>query len=95
MFELRKGENAFAKALAKIDGVTEVEHYCLVSNYGWTFKKRGYTFDVRFWENCYGAYIGEYQLFSCSAEFAKSGRKFEGTTQTADLAELLETIKRI
>lgn len=41
-------------------GATEIKQYYLVSNYGYTFNLNGQKYDVRFWANCYGAYVGRW-----------------------------------
>ena len=89
-FELREGENAFEEALAKVEGVSEVKGYTLCNNYGWTFKKNGQTFDVRFWANCYGVYIGTYQLHTPIGY-----PKVEGCTESRRVADLLPTIEAL
>ena len=49
-------------------GATEIEGYCLISNYGYTFKINGIKYDIRFWANCYGAYLGKWEIHSCTTD---------------------------
>lgn len=90
----KMSEREFEKALAKVDGVTDVYGYTLIANYGWTFQKSGYKFDVRFWANCYGTYIGDYDIHG-DKKFYQDGKKFQGETASRNLADILETIKAI
>lgn len=43
-------------------GAENIKSYCLINNYGYTFKINGVKYDIRFWENCYGAYIGKWSV---------------------------------
>lgn len=36
-------------------GAKNIEGYCLINNYGYTFEIDGKKYDARFWANCYGA----------------------------------------
>lgn len=44
-----------ASEIIKQYEVENIEGYCLVNNYGYTFAKDGRRYDARFWANCYGA----------------------------------------
>lgn len=48
--------------ILKKHGATDIERYCLISNFGSRFKLNGISYDARFWANCYGAYIGMWQI---------------------------------
>ena len=43
-------------------GATEIERYCLISNYGYRFKIDGIKYDIRFWANCYGAELNRWEI---------------------------------
>ena len=47
-------------------GAEEIKSYCLISNYGYRFLINGIKYDIRFWENCYGAYIGRWEIMPAS-----------------------------
>ena len=47
-------------------GAEEIKSYCLISNYGYIFYIKGIKYDIRFWENCYGAYIGRWEIMPAS-----------------------------
>lgn len=83
----------FKKEISKIKGVSEVESYTLISNYGVHFKKGGYTFDVRYWANCYGVALNYWGLMACE-KFYNDGRKIE-KKNADDLSEFLPTIKAL
>lgn len=89
-FEIRKGENAFEEALSKIEGVSDVVGYTLVNNYGWAFKKNGHKYDVRFWANCYGVYIGDYQLSAVD-----EAPEIKGVRSSREVCDLLPTIEAL
>lgn len=72
------------KTLESIEGVTNVEGYCLVSNDGYTFEKAGNRYDLRHWLNCYG----------CSVDYwTVSGNGFNKSADTFD--EAVEIIKSL
>ena len=50
--------------LESIEGVTNIKHYLLVNNEGYTFEYRGFKFDLRHWRNCYGVEMNNYSLMS-------------------------------
>ena len=88
------GEAAFEKALKQVEGVTDVKGYVLVNNTGWTFSKNGFRFDVRFWANCYGVYVGAYELMG-SSEFYAAGNKLPKGHSSTNLEEILSAIKAL
>ncbi len=45
-------------------GATNIEGYTLINNYGYTFQLGGRRFDARFWANCYGVALDEWQIDS-------------------------------
>jgi len=45
-------------------GCTDVKSYTLVNNYGYTFKYDGVDYDARFWANCYGVAVNEWEIHS-------------------------------
>ena len=47
-------------------GAEDISPYCLISNYGYTFRIGEGKFDIRFWANCYGYYIGKWQIHPCT-----------------------------
>lgn len=51
-------EYEVAELLQAIEGVTEIEPYCLINNYGCYFTKNKKRFDIRRWLNCYGVDAG-------------------------------------
>lgn len=65
--------------LSLINGVSEVEYYTLINNYGATFKKNGKKYDLRRWANCYGVDCG-WGVFGYSGD---------------DYNEAIEAIKKI
>ena len=48
--------------LIKSYGATNIEGYCLVNNYGYTFDLDGGHYDARYWANCYGCALDEWQI---------------------------------
>ena len=52
--------------LVSIEGVTNIKHYLLVNNEGYTFEYRGFKFDLRHWRNCYGVAMNNYSLMNNS-----------------------------
>ncbi len=72
----------------KKNGATEIEGYSLVSNYGYTFKLNGRKYDARFWANCYGAYLGKWNIHGCEPY-----KSVSGSNSTPPDAELIEKIK--
>ena len=53
--------------LKSIKGISNVNSYTLVNNWGWTFEKNGKHYDLRRWVNCYGVDLG-WQVFGTKAE---------------------------
>lgn len=49
-------------------GAKDIEGYTLINNYGYTFTIDRIPFDVRFWANCYGCYIGKWQVSAKTRE---------------------------
>lgn len=53
-----------AKEVLERLGATEIEGYCLISNYGYTFAYKGKRYDARYWANCYGAALNVWKIHS-------------------------------
>ena len=76
--------------LLAIEGVTDVNSYMLVSNYGYTFKKNGHKYDIRYWANCYGCQLDEWRIRKCDNDDTTIIPKHDGTFESA-----LEAIKQM
>lgn len=50
------------KMMLEAAGCKEVELYCLVENYGYTFVKGNTKYDLRRWVNCYGEAVDYWEL---------------------------------
>ena len=53
-----------ALEVLKRNGATNIEGYCLINNYGYTFELDGKRYDARFWANCYGAALNVWRIHS-------------------------------
>ena len=45
-------------------GATNIEGYCLINNYGYTFELDGKRYDARYWANCYGVALNVWRVDS-------------------------------
>ena len=52
------------KAMLESKNVTNIKHYTLVNNSGYTFEYKGVKFDLRHWRNCYGVEMNCYSLMN-------------------------------
>ena len=58
-------------------GCTDISGYSLCSNYGCTFTKGGVKYDLRYWENCYGAYGGGWSVHGNGKSSPSFGDDFD------------------
>lgn len=82
----------FKEKIRRVKGVSEVKEYSLVSNYGVTFKKGGYSFDIRYWANCYGVALNYWSIMP-SKEFAADGKNVNGPKTAHDLSEFVPVVE--
>ena len=73
MFSFNKEE------LLKSIGCEDVKSYMLVNNYGYTFVKSGFKFDLRHWLNCYGADV-DYWLLDGYNQVTKQYASLDGSS---------------
>lgn len=52
---MKKDLNEQIKQMLIEEGATEIEHYTLVNNDGFTFRHKNKRYDLRHWRNSYGA----------------------------------------
>lgn len=52
------------KTLLESKNVTNIKHYILVNNDGFTFEYKGFKFDLRHWVNVYGVETNFYSLMN-------------------------------
>lgn len=57
-------KSATAKEVLESFGATNIEGYCLISNFGYTFELDGKRYDARFWANSYGCAINLWDVMS-------------------------------
>ena len=56
-FTMHKHEEVLRK-----HGAMNIEGYCLVSNYGYTFEIDSKRYDARYWANCYGVALNRWMV---------------------------------
>ena len=66
-------------------GATEIESYCLISNYGYRFKIDGIKYDIRFWANCYGVALDRWSISPCTQ--GEDGRYIQMPKELQDRIE--------
>ena len=64
MAKTKMERKSAAVAVLEKHGATNIEGYCLISNFGYTFELDGKRYDARYWANCYGCALNRWQIHS-------------------------------